>query len=44
MSAAGVVFWLADNVELWRPWALAGLTVFVLAVIWWFVVAWEKTQ
>lgn len=40
-AMSGLAYWLADHVELWRPFALAGLGVFVLVLLWCAVTAWE---
>lgn len=39
-----LAFWLADHVELWSRFALAGLTVSVLVLLWLAVTAWEGTR
>lgn len=36
--------WAADNVPLWRPFAIALLAGFVLACLWYALAAWEATR
>ena len=41
---SGIAYWLADHLELWRPFALAELGVFVVVLVYCAVTAWEGTR
>ena len=37
-------YWLAANIELWRPFALAALAIIILALLWYAMAAWENME
>jgi hypothetical protein len=41
MTPSGALFWMADNLPLWRDLAIAALALFVLACLSGFVIGWE---
>jgi len=36
-----LLLWAADHLWIWRPFAIAGLTVFALACLWYALAFWE---
>ena len=41
MNPGDVLLWMADHIEVWRPFALVVLTLLILACLWFALVAWE---
>lgn len=41
---SGVVFWLADNVPVWRPFAQVLLAALVLGLLFYFFAYYEETR
>ena len=37
-----VILWMADNLPVWRPFAISGLAIVALACVWWALTGWNR--